>query len=404
MNNSRTNVIAKDSYIHEDAIKQMENTAKIFENIFLAVGMPDLHPGNQFPIGVSFLSHGDVIYPALVGNDIGCGMSLYQLPVESQSFHPEKVKKRLISMEGVWKGESGSDDNAWQRYCESIPHFAEVDKRFTENDEINKQIGTIGGGNHFAELLMIEEWYGADIVSSFNTEKALLLVHSGSRLLGQKVLEAFKEENNAKDGVHVSSAQGIAYLKHHDYACDWANANRKLIARRFLTSIGIALEESTQILDVWHNRVSRKEGLQIEQDNVWLHRKGAAPSDEGLVVIPGSRGAYSYLVLPISPETHLESGYSLAHGAGRKLQRGKAVSKIREKYQAKCSSTSALNELLLATPFQSAVVCDDADLLVEEHQDAYKEIDDIVHDLVHFGLVQVVAKLKPIITYKMKRR
>jgi hypothetical protein len=84
--------------VDEEAIKQIHQTSRKCPNIFQASGMPDLHPGSTFPIGISFLSHDNVIYPALVGNDIGCGMCLYQTPLSSSSIRPESVKKQLTGM------------------------------------------------------------------------------------------------------------------------------------------------------------------------------------------------------------------------------------------------------------------------------------------------------------------
>ena len=134
---------------------------------------------------------------------------------------------------------------------------------------------------------------------------------------------------------------------------------------------------------------------------MFLHRKGAAPSDEGLVVIPGSRGAYSYLVSSINSDQHHASGFSLAHGAGRAVPRSK-TNKIKEKFSKKAGNQQELSELLLATSFNSAVICEDNALLVEEHQDAYKSIDAVVGDLVEFGLIKIVARFRPLLTYKTR--
>lgn len=455
----QVHLIAKQSLVEDEAVKQVHRTVASCRHVFSASGMPDLHPGSTFPIGVAFLSQRDVIYPLLVGNDIGCGMALYTLPVASATLDPEKIKRKLGGLEAPFS--TVEDPEAWRGYC--VQELAGYDcpggstdatdatAWFRLDEQINRQIGTIGGGNHFAELLAVDELFRPDLaLGLMDADSAYLLVHSGSRLLGQKVVDAFRQEKDTepqepkqqddKDdgdgddgGVHVGSRRGAAYLERHDYACSWARANRKLIARRFLDCLGIQLEETRLVLDVWHNCVSRAtvpipaepavgadgaDGAATQtRTGVWIHRKGAAPSDCGPVVIPGSRGAYSYLVCPRTSDTAdlqplIDSGFSLAHGAGRKIQRNRASTKIRDKFRkasaahsaASCADAAATTSLLLQTPFQSAVICDDHDLLAEEHQDAYKEIEDIINDLLYFGLIDVVARFRPMVTYKMRNQ
>lgn len=147
---------------------------------------------------------------------------------------------------------------------------------------------------------------------------------------------------------------------------------------------------------------------------LWLHRKGAAPSgtttflincdsviccsskqrhlpDVGPVMIPGSRGHFSYLVYPTNQES---SAYSLAHGAGRQWNRGKALQMGK--------ADKKLAQQLTTTALGSRVICENKDLLLEEVPQAYKEIDDIISDLKHFNLIKVVAIFRPLITYKTR--
>ena len=126
-------------------------------------------------------------------------------------------------------------------------------------------------------------------------------------------------------------------------------------------------------------------------DGGWLHRKGAAPHDCGPVVIPGSRGALSYLVEPTGDGEN--SGFSLAHGAGRKWSRTEARERMRERYRS---------EALLRTPLGNPVICEDRALLFEEAPEAYKKIDRVVADLVDAGACRVVATLRPLLTYKVR--
>ena len=114
-----------------------------------------------------------------------------------------------------------------------------------------------------------------------------------------------------------------------------------------------------------------------------LHRKGAAPSDRGPVVIPGSRGTLSYLVQPSGESA--SSLDSLAHGAGRKWKRGEARARL---------SARQRPEDLQKTALGGQVICEDKDLLYDEAPEAYKGIDRVVADLVDAGLCRIIATLR----------
>eukprot|EP01103_Thecamoeba_quadrilineata_P014114 TRINITY_DN4107_c0_g1_i1.p1 TRINITY_DN4107_c0_g1~~TRINITY_DN4107_c0_g1_i1.p1 ORF type:complete len:277 (-),score=42.90 TRINITY_DN4107_c0_g1_i1:17-847(-) len=261
-----------------------------------------------------------------------------------------------------------------------------------------------------------------------------LLVHSGSRGYGEEVLQRFLDKHGIK-GVAEGSEEAAQYLKDHNHALDWAKCNRTLIAHRFLSQItGVPLDPtlnrsletdvtsdgSQRILDVWHNSVMpvdfyfEEDGTPIDraietepQDDVkasklsrtkkryWLHRKGAAPTTEGPIVIPGSRGHFSYLVLPAKDEAHQQfSAFSLAHGAGRKWNRSKALQSGKGLSKKETDFTS--------TDLGSRVICENKDLLLEEMPAAYKEVDRIVSDLEEFGLIKTIAVFRPLITYKTR--
>lgn len=135
----------------------------------------------------------------------------------------------------------------------------------------------------------------------------------------------------------------------------------------------------------------------IENENGWIHRKGATPSDQGYVVIPGSRGDYSYLVKPTIPsssaeETNVEAAlYSLAHGAGRKWKRGECQGRLSHKYK---------REDLYRTELGSRVICGNKELLYDEAPQAYKKCATVIDDLVDAGLVTMVARFRPVLTFK----
>ena len=108
------------------------------------------------------------------------------------------------------------------------------------------------------------------------------------------------------------------------------------------------------------------------------------------MVIPGSRGDYSYLVRPIA-DNAAAALFSLAHGAGRKWQRGECKARLSHKFSA---------DSLRQTALGSAVVCEDKALLFEEAPQAYKKIDSVIAAMRDFGLIEPVARMKPVLTYK----
>lgn len=365
-------IASADTWIEGDAIQQLTKTSELI-GMQRVAGMPDLHPGRGYPIGAAFFSK-NTIYPALVGNDIGCGMSLWQTTVKSSKVNLDKMVKKLTDVESPLD-KSWSDYVNEQKVCRQI-----------KIDSFDKALGTIGGGNHFAEFQAIDEVYNHSEVSKLGLVKDALqlLVHSGSRGLGQRILVEHVSTFN-HHGLQVESDDFTNYMQNHDEALRWAELNRELIALRFLEAIRAT---GKCALDVNHNLVCRK---QIDGIDGWLHRKGATPSDKGCVVIPGSRGDYSYLVQPIDSVENSTSLYSLAHGAGRKWKRGDCQSRLSHKFK---------REDLTRTALGSRVICGNKDLLYEEAPQAYKKCATIISDLVDAGLVEVLARLKPVLTFK----
>jgi release factor H-coupled RctB family protein len=228
----------------------------------------------------------------------------------------------------------------------------------------------------------VEERTDSEVAAAMlgSDDRVLLLVHSGSRGFGEQTMRSHTERRGSAP-LEATSEEGSAYLAAHDDAVRWGRANRLLIARRIGTLLGLVLEP---LVDLCHNAV-------LPFDGGWLHRKGAAPHDCGPVVIPGSRGALSYLVEPTGDGASF--GYSLAHGAGRKWSRTEARERMRERYRS---------EALLRTPLGNPVICEDRALLFEEAPEAYKKIDRVVADLVDAGACRVVATLRPLLTYKVR--
>ncbi len=358
------------SWIEGDAERQLRQVAEL-EGMLAAVGLPDLHPGKGGPVGAAFAVAG-IIYPHLVGSDIGCGMGLFQTDLKAGKVKRDKWAKKLSMLQSPWPGDVGAYLNA---------------EGLTAN-EFDSALGTIGGGNHFAELQAVDKIYDADAVAQLglNRKQLVLLVHSGSRGFGASVLDrhVFAHGNG---GLCADTEAASEYLQAHDRANRWARANRNLIARRFAAQLG---GDAQRLLDASHNFVA---AVEIDGRASWLHRKGVVSGDQGPVVVPGSRGTLSYLVAPTGDQQ--DNLWSLAHGAGRKWNRGSCKARIKPKYPAKT---------LMVTPMGNRVICEDTDLLFEEAPQAYKSIAAVIEDMQADGLIRVLATLKPVITYKKRKR
>lgn len=182
----------------------------------------------------------------------------------------------------------------------------------------------------------------------------------------------------------AASAAADRYFAAHDAAFKWASLNRLVIAMRAADALRADFK---MLADVSHNFIERTPaGI--------LHRKGAAPADRGPVPVPGSRTTLSYLMQPLQTATP-DALASLAHGAGRKHDRASMHGRVR----------TAKSDLarLARNPFGGYVVCTDRNLLVEEAGEAYKNINGVIDDLESFGLAEVMATLRPLVTFKTAR-
>lgn len=358
-------IASPESWIEQAAIDQLHQTASL-PGIDAVVGLPDLHAGRGIAVGAAFWSR-TLVYPHLVGSDIGCGMGLWSTGLPLRKFRPDTAVRKLHGLEAPWQGDAAA------RLAEAgIPALP------------GDALGTIGGGNHFAELLRFEEVFDAERFAELGlaADAVQLMVHSGSRGLGQAILDRHRAAHNV-GALAAGTPDCAAYLAEHDDAVRWAVLNRAVIAERFLDRLG---GDGALLLDICHNSVTPHQGG-------WLHRKGAAPADEGLAVIPGSRGDLTYLVRP-RPEQADSALHSLAHGAGRKWSRSEARDKLGRRFRIADLERTALG---------SRVICEDRELIYEEAPQAYKDIHQVVRDLEQHGLIDLVATLRPLVTYKTRR-
>ncbi len=396
-------MISDKNWLETAAVDQLIQTAGL-PGMVCGVGLPDLHPGKGQPIGAAFVTQ-NCIYPHLVGSDIGCGMGLWKFDVAEKKIKPDRWEKKLIGLDDAWQGnhEQWLEDRGLQS----------VD---SELNKENNKLGTIGGGNHFAEIQQVDNVFDENALqkTGLNKKSIVLLAHSGSRGLGQMILRQHVDRyksgalNITSDpGVQYSAAKYLEasrYLELHNYAVKWAEANRALIAKRFSECLGIEFQE---ILNVSHNTVTpiakdiaigmNETCSRDQNDSFWLHRKGANPTDQGWVIVPGSRGSLSYLVKPRvqDKDAMLMGAFSIAHGAGRKWKRSDVRGRLQKNFNVKDLEVTTLG---------SKVICKSRDLLYEEAPQAYKNIDVVINDMVEAGMIDVIASFRPLITYKTRRK
>ena len=240
-----------------------------------------------------------------------------------------------------------------------------------------QSFGTIGGGNHFAEFQIADNVIDETFLTDFGIQQGdlLLLVHSGSRDLGQRIAYEFQE------GVGLSGSYAEKYLCKQDEALRWAKENRKEIAGKLFDILGL-MQEPQLLLDSCHNfAVHTEKGI--------LHRKGAVSAKEGAAVIPGSRGSLTYLMRTLD-DTSLSLN-SLSHGAGRKWARSMCRPRLKNKYTW---------QTIRQTSLKSFVICHDAKLLFEEAPEAYKKIEHVISGLEEHRLAVTAATFRPLLTFK----
>lgn len=357
----RVRVVASTStWMEGEALRQLDAVSKL-PGMLECVGMPDLHPGKAGPVGAAFLSRG-IIRPNLVGSDIGCGMGLWATDLRVHKVKPDAVAGRLQGLDEPWGGDIGARLS---------------DAGLPESDG-DVSLGTIGRGNHFAELQAVDQLVRSGAAAGIESDRALLLVHTGSRSIGDSIFRRLVAGGIA-EGVEEGTVGAAEYLAAHDHAIAWAEENRKVVAERFLEAVRA---DGARILDSCHNSV-------VRMGDGWLHRKGVSPADRGLLVVAGSRGHLSALVEPLPGA--VDALWSVAHGAGRKIGRSEAKGKL-----SHCLRKVDLER----NPFGGRVVCGDDRLIWEEAPQVYKPIASVIADLEASGMARLVAWLRPIVTFK----
>ena len=342
------------TWIEGAAEDQLAATASL-RGVKTIAAFPDLHPGKYGPVGCAILS--ERVHPHLIGNDIGCGMSLFRLDLPARKLRAEKAAKRLRVLQAPYEGD-----------VESALRAADLPIEYASS------LGTIGGGNHFCEVQSINALHEPGL----EKDAAYLLVHSGSRGYGTAVFAPVMTK--PLEGFDADSADAEAYLIDQERAVRWAALNRQIIAERAAKALR---SEVTLVADAPHNSIER-------HADGFLHRKGAAKADIPLVPLAGSRDALSYLLHPTGADD--DALASLAHGAGRRYDRRSMHGRVGGKRSDR--------DRLARTSFGGHVVCEDRNLLIEEAPGAYKNAAHCLGELENAGLAKNVASFRPIVTFK----
>jgi tRNA-splicing ligase RtcB len=278
-------------------------------------------------------------------------------------------------------------------------------------DRGRRQLGTLGSGNHFLEVQVVDEVYEASAARRMGvgTGQVTLMIHTGSRGLGHQVCTDYlkvTEQALRRYGITVpdrqlacaplESKEAQAYLGAMRAAANFAFANRQVIAHWAREVLMRVMEASPRdldlrvVYDVAHN-IAKEEEYEVDgrRRRLLVHRKGATRAFPGQpVLVPGDMGRYSFLLE--GTETAMRETFgSTCHGAGRLLSRTAAVKQARGRQIAK--ELEARGVLARATG---------RDALAEEMPEAYKDVKDVV-DVVHrFGISTRVARLRPIAVIK----
>ena len=351
------------SWIESTAIDQLKKMSTL-KGIIKTVGMPDLHPGKT-PVGAVYKTK-NIVYPHIIGNDIGCGIALFNTSLKRHKFNVEKIIKK------------------YEKYkCLSD---IEVDLGDVKEYPLIDKLGTIGSGNHFGEFQAIDQVVNEECFKKLglNAKQVYLLVHSGSRNYGDYILDHIFNGKIPVQGISVQSSDFGVYMNAHDKALKYAQENREIIASRILSKVQSG--QPSRVCESVHNSITRE---YHEKEQCYIHRKGAAPSNVGPIVIAGTRETPSFIVIP-NTETQ-EYLNSVSHGAGRKWHRSGCKDRLKNKYGKKSVKGYRSQKL----------ICRNKDLYYEEAPDAYKNINQVIQDLEQNNLITVVATLKPLLTIKM---
>jgi len=366
--------------------QQLRNVAALPFIHHHVAAMPDVHLGLGATIG-SVIPTRDAIIPAAVGVDLGCGMvavrtllSASQLPDSLKGLR-DSIEKAVPLGPGAGHQSKTLRDQAVVKLSDRVNAFSLKYQKLV-TDKWMRQLGSLGGGNHFIEVCLDE------------SDDVWVMLHSGSRGFGNRIgqhfiasakteMERWRIDLPDKNLAYLPSGTTLFddYVEAVGLAQDYARINREEMLAIVLGSLREFLppfELTREAINCHHNYVERENHF---GKNVWVTRKGAIRAREGdLGIIPGSMGAKSYIV---RGKGNKESFCSCAHGAGRKMSRTQAIRQFTEK------------DMVQQT---MGVECRKDASVIDEIPGAYKDIDVVMANQA--DLVEVVHTLKQVLCVK----
>jgi len=368
------------SWEEEKMLRNVSRLPCLYKHVAL---MPDAHLGIGSMVG-SVIATKDAVIPATVGVDIGCGMMAVKTPFRSGVLDG-KLKELRHQIErtipvGFNQHKEGVDEahewNGWSDF--EMLHEGVQDRK----GKAIKQMGTLGGGNHFVEVCLDTE------------DRVWLMLHSGSRNIGNEVarrhIETAKHLHKLSELPDPNLAyfiQGTEEFRAYWHDVEWAQRyalkNREVMMKRLVHQFNRLLNDGDEFtpemeVNCHHNYVAHEEHF---GEKVYVTRKGAINASEGRYgIIPGSMGAKSFIIRGLG---NAESYNSCSHGAGRKMSRTAAKKRFtREDLERQTHG----------------VECRKDKGVIDEIPGAYKDIEEVMRN--QNDLVEVVAELKQVICVK----
>ncbi|HEY9625249.1 MAG TPA: RtcB family protein [Crinalium sp.] len=369
-------------YEETQMAKNVASLPFVFKHVAL---MPNVHLGKGALVG-SVVATKDAIVPAAVGVDIGCGMCAVQTPYAADQLEG-KLKQIRLDIEAAIP--VGFNDNknvdktvtnwqGWRQFKDLHPGVQKLESKAM------KQMGSLGGGNHFIEVCVDTE------------NQVWLMLHSGSRnignMLAQRHIETARELARLantplpdKDLAYFvkGTPEFAAYWRDLQWTQNYARVNRDVMMTRFQRIVerhlagGKPMKPLLQV-NCHHNYAEQEVHFGEE---VYVTRKGAVRAQaEDYGIIPGSMGTKSFIV---KGKGNAHSYCSCSHGAGRLMSRNKA------------KNTFTLDDLVRQT---KGVECRKDEGIIDEIPGAYKPIDEVMAQQA--DLVEVVATLKQVVCVK----
>ncbi len=441
--------------LEDRSLDQLVNTATLPGVFGYAMAMPDIHQGYGFPIGgvvATRVPHG-VISPGGVGYDINCGVRLLgsRLDVDELRPHIENLADAIYRFVPSGMGVKGNlhlngeeleailaDGSQWTlregyalpedvRRTEAGGRMSDADPDKVSGQAKKRgvgQVGTLGSGNHFAEVDVVRQIFDADAADAFGLREGQITVqiHCGSRGLGHQVatdyIQNFQSVSNRYGFdlpdrqlvcAPLDSPEGANYLSAMNCAANYALANRQVLTYQLREAFATTLRGSGTdpnlflVYDVAHN-MAKIETHNVEGRDIRLcvHRKGATrafgPGHPEVppeyrqvgqpVLVPGSMGTASYVLVGTSTSMEKTFG-SCCHGAGRVMSRAEAKRNVRGE---------ALRSEL--TSGGITVRAGSMSGLAEEAPQAYKDVDRVVDVVRTAGIARIVARMEPLVVIK----